>query len=260
MFGAIIGDIVGSPYEFNQIKTTDFPFWTEGCHPTDDSVLTIATADAILRKVPYEVMYRQYTMRYPWGGYGERFFKWARDPEALPVDSFGNGSAMRVSPIAWAFDEYEIVKTEARKSALITHGHAEGIKGAQAVALCIVDGRFLSSKSNMYQIMKLEFGYAVDTPVDELRKHYRFDETCPGTVPQSFRCVYEAHSFEEAIRLAVSLGGDSDTVAAIAGSMAETLWPIPPEMIEKAMLLLEEYYPDITDTIMLWSDTYGEEE
>jgi ADP-ribosylglycohydrolase len=256
MFGAIVGDIIGSPYEFNKIKTVDFPLFIEESHPTDDSVLTIATAAAILQRIPYEVMYRQYTSLYPWGGYGERFYKWALDPTSLPVDSYGNGSAMRVSPIGWAYTDADQVRDEAKKSAIITHGHPEGIKGAQAVAACVHAARMGNNKETLRQIMQFEFGYDVKTPVDKMRETYEFDETCQGSVPQAFRCVYEAESYEDTVRLAVSLGGDSDTLAAIAGSIAEVIWGVPLDMIEHAIPLLDYYFPGVMDVIEIWDNKY----
>lgn len=219
MLGAIAGDVIGSPYELEPIKTTDFPLIGPGSGFTDDTALTLATADAILSGAPYDVAYRSWYRRYPDAGYGGMFHQWAASEALGSYGSFGNGSAMRVAPIGWAFDDLERVLAEAERSAAVTHDHPEGIKGAQATAGAV----FLARHEPIDRVLEWAagLGYDLDAPLDQLRPTYGFDVTCQGTVPFALRCAYEAEDFEASVRLAVSLGGDADTLAAIAGAIAE---------------------------------------
>jgi ADP-ribosylglycohydrolase len=249
MLGAIIGDIIGSPYEGLPIKTTSFPLFSAESRPTDDSILTIATADAILSGASYSDKYREYGTEYAYAGYGGMFRRWLLDRQMGPYNSFGNGSAMRVSPVGWAFDKENEVIEQAELTAKCTHNHPEGIKGAVATAVLIHAARMGKDKAILRDLITREFHYNVDASVDEIRPAYGFDITCPGTVPQAFRCVYEAENYEQAVRLAVSLGGDSDTLACISGSIAEALWEIPDAIEKEGMEILTRQHPKLIPII-----------
>ena len=222
MIGAIIGDFVGSAYEFDRTKDYHFKLITKESDITDDTIMTVAIADAILSDIPYQSAMRYWGNKYPMpkGGYGSAFRKWLRTPDPKPYNSWGNGSAMRVSPIAWAFDDLEKVLAEAKLSAECTHPHPEGIKGAQAIAAAIFLTRQGTSKSDLKNYIEEQFNYDLNFTIEAIRPSYGFDESCQGTIPQSIVCYLESTSFEDTIRLAVSLGGDSDTIACIAGSIA----------------------------------------
>jgi ADP-ribosylglycohydrolase len=224
MIGAIAGDIIGSIYERHNIHRTDFPLFGEGCRFTDDTVLTVATADAILGGGDYAAAYREYYRRYPERGYGPRFRKWAASDRQGPYGSLGNGSAMRVGPIGWAFETLEEVLDEARKSAEVTHDHPEGIKGAQAVAAALFLARTGSSKDEISEYVSTTFGYRLDRSLERIREDFQPDVTCPGSVPQAITAFLLSDGVEDTIRNAVSLGGDSDTVACIAGGIAEAYY------------------------------------
>lgn len=240
MLGAIAGDIIGSVYEHRPIKTTDFALFGEGCAATDDSVLTVATADALMGDGDFAGHFRRYAKRYPNAGYGGMFLGWMADEGAGPYNSFGNGSAMRVSPVAWfAKSEPEALKLAA-DAAGVTHNHPEGIKGAQAVALSIWLARDGASGADIARAVAETFGYDLSVPVAHIRETYGFDVTCQGSVPQALRCATEAASHEEAVRLAVSLGGDADTLACIAGAVAEARFGLSPEIARKAMTYLDD--------------------
>lgn len=239
MIGAIIGDIVGSRFEFNNHRNTDFEFFHPDCTFTDDTICTIAVADWLIS--PHiqglkETM-RYWCRKYP-SSYGGMFGRWIHDESMGPYNSFGNGSAMRVSPVAFTFHNMKNVLAEAKRSAEITHNHPEGIKGAQAVAMAIWLGRSGGSINHICEVVSAHFGYSFNTTVEEIRKVNTFNETCQVTVPQAFVCLRESTTFEDAIRLAVSIGGDSDTIAAITGSMAEACYGIPEWMIAKAFTYL----------------------
>lgn len=244
MLGAIIGDIVGSKYEFNNTFDYNFELFGDGCDFTDDTICTVAIADAILNKRSYQESLHDWCRRYPnpKGAYGGRFAGWIRSDNPMPYSSFGNGSAMRVSPVAWLFDDLDTVLKEAEKTALPTHNHPEGVKGAKAVAHAIWHFR-KSKENNLSEDKALEAftdiarGYYDDFDT----RHYPkgvFDETCMDAVPLSFCLVAQSESFEDAIRLAISHGGDSDTIGAIVGSMAEARFGIPKDMKEKAKTFL----------------------
>ena len=229
MYGAIIGDIVGSKYEFNNIKTKDFPFVSDGCSFTDDTIMTVAVAKALLKsrelQKPFkpilveEIKEMGHRFPHPQGGYGRRFLNWLNSDNPEPYNSLGNGSAMRVSPCGLLAVTLEEALALAKASAEVTHNHPEGIKGAQATAAAVFLARHWKSK-DVIRFYINEFFYPLDFTLNEIRKHYHFDETCPGTVPQAIEAFLESDSFEDAIRNAVSLGGDSDTIGAITGSIA----------------------------------------
>lgn len=231
MLGAIAGDIIGSRFEHAAIKSKDFPLFNRQCVFTDDTVHTIALADSLLHKIPYRAKLIEYFQHYPHAGYGERFRNWALSAKQLPYGSYGNGSAMRVSPVAWFHDSLEAVLAEARRSAEATHNHPEGIKGAQAVAGSVFIARQGADKTQIRDYLEKEFAYDLSRSLDEIRPNYGFDVTCQGSVPQAIKAFLESKNFEDAVRNAVSLGGDSDTQACIAGSIAEAYYGGVPEAI-----------------------------
>ncbi len=236
MIGAIAGDIIGSRFEWDRIKSKDFALFDEDCTYTDDTVLTVAVADAFMNAGDYADALRRYTHDYPNRGYGSGFYNWAKSPVAGPYNSFGNGSAMRVSAIGWAMKDLEAVLEEAERTAVVTHNHPEGVKGAQAVAAAIFLARTGSSKEIIKQYAVDEFGYySLGRSLDVIRPDYGFDETCQGTVPEALLCFLEAESYEDTVRNAISLGGDSDTLACIAGSVAEAFYGVPDTIREQAL-------------------------
>jgi ADP-ribosylglycohydrolase len=235
MIGAIVGDVVGSVYEWDRIKTKNFPLLQKQCTFTDDSVLTVAVAEAILTGRSYADTIRRLGSQYPDAGYGARFLHWLHDRAMGPYHSWGNGSAMRVSPVGWAFDDADTVLDEARKSAEITHDHPEGIKGAQATALAIFLARTGHPKHTIRREISRRFGYDLLRTLDDIRPTYTFDESCQRTVPEAIIAFLESSSYEDAIRNAVSLGGDSDTLACIAGSIAEAYYGEVPASIRDSV-------------------------
>ena len=240
MLGAIAGDIIGSIYEYRTIKSTGFLLFGEGCAATDDSVLTIATADGLMNDGDFASQYRSYTRRYPNAGYGGMFLGWATDATAGPYNSFGNGSAMRVSPVGWFAGSPEEALRLAAATARVTHDHPEGIKGARAVGLAIWLARNKTPGGDIARRVTKQFGYDLAVPVARIRETYGFDVTCQGSVPQALRCAIEAGSYEEAVRMAVSLGGDADTQACIAGSVTEARFGLPSDIAERAMGYLDD--------------------
>lgn len=272
MLGAIIGDIVGSVYEFDNIKTKDFELFKPSCHFTDDTVMTCAVADAIMNGGSKSVFIRsmkKYGRMYPHAGYGSRFRVWLKSMDTEPYNSFGNGPAMRVSPCAWVMDCGFCARTGmwpnydlARLSASVTHNHPEGIKGASAVCDAIFMARFYfrgwnieysnpidsdldECKRRIKEHIENEYGYVLSMSLDSIRKDYRFDETCQGSVPQAIIAFLESTDFEDAIRNAISIGGDSDTIAAITGSIAEAAYGISEDMKEMALSYLDESLKDV---------------
>ena len=243
MLGAIVGDIVGSIYEFVPHKSKVFPLFSEHSVFTDDTVMTLAVAEALLNggtEREYIQSMRKWGREYPDCGYGTSFNVWLFEQTPTPYDSFGNGSAMRVSPIAWFYDSLEDVENAAALSARVTHNHPEGIKGAQATAAAIFLARTGYEKCDIQQYITERFGYDLEQNCDEIRPGYRFNETCQETVPQAIIAFLESKDFEDAIRNAISLGGDSDTLAAITGSIAEAAYGIPKWIKEKAWTYLDE--------------------
>jgi len=231
ILGAIIGDVIGSVYEWNNVRTTEFPLFRATTDFTDDSVLTFASMDCILNDLQYTDAYQTYSRNFPRRGYGGRFSGWIHEDHPEPYNSWGNGSAMRVSPVGWAYDSLDEVLIQAKRSAEVTHNHPEGIKGAQATAAAIFLARTGKSKAEIKEYIELTFSYELDRTIDEIRPTFRFDESCQGTVPQSITAFLESTDFESAIRLAISLGGDSDTIACITGGIAEAFYQEIPEEI-----------------------------
>lgn len=243
MLGAIIGDIVGSRFEFNNTKDFNFKLFSDECSFTDDTICTVAIADAHLNNFVglwgLGSCLKDWCRKYPhpMGSYGSSFANWINDHNYEPYNSFGNGSAMRVSSIGWLYDTEQEVIVEATKSAVVTHNHPEGVKGAVATALAIYYAREYSKE---IMLTKITDYYPAYTWVDPSVGCNRFNETCQGTMPVVFGIIRKANSFEEAIRWAVAVGGDSDTIAAIVGSIAEAIWGIPAEMKTQAMDYLPE--------------------
>jgi ADP-ribosylglycohydrolase len=247
MIGAIAGDIIGSFYEHGRIKRKDFSLFDTHCRFTDDSVLTVAMAKAILEGQAYQEALLEVGRRYPDAGYGGTFFHWLFSPDPQPYNSWGNGSAMRVSPVGFAFDGVEEVLKEARKTAEITHNHPEGIKGAQATALAVLLARTGATKREIRTEIEGRFGYDLERSVEGIRVTYHFDVSCQGSVPEAIISFLDSSSYEDAVRNAVSLGGDSDTLACIAGGIAEAFYGGVPQFIsDKVMDILDEYLRSIT--------------
>ena len=249
MYGAILGDIIGIPYEFDRVnKSKEFPLFSRYSEFTDDTVMTIAVADAFLEcladkgkcrisdldeddlKVKLVEKMQDYGRRYPYAGYGGNFAYWLEDENPQPYNSFGNGSAMRVSSVAWLFDDIISVVNAARISAEVTHNHPEGIKGAQVTAAAIFLARTGASKEKIKSFIHGEFGYDLSRTCDDIRPTYRHVESCQETVPEAVTAFLEGNSFEDVIRTAVSLGGDCDTLTAITGSMAEAQYGVSDEL------------------------------
>ena len=262
MFGAILGDIIGSPYEFdhNNIKTKNFPLFSRNSQFTDDTVMTIAIAEAILYAdgdlddlADEAVASMQKLGRlYPYAGYGARFVGWVHSDNPKPYNSLGNGAAMRVSPVAWAFDDMETVRKAAVAGTAVTHNHPEGIRGAQAVASAIFLARNGADKDEIREYIEENY-YDLDFTVDGIRDGYSFDVTCQGSVPEAIVCFLDSTDFEDAIRNAVSLGGDADTQACIAGSIAEAYYGIPDSLQEEIFDyiddVLKDYYWSYADEL-----------
>lgn len=243
MFGAMIGDVVGSVYEFNNINTKDFPLLIEESTFTDDTVLTIAVARALVNSHELKTaeqekqLYEdtrdsiiQYAREFPDRGYGLRFYEWMYSDDPQPYNSYGNGSAMRVSPVGWAYESLEETLKAAEITASPTHNHPEGIKGAQAVAGAIFLLRNGESKAEVKSFIQSKFQYDLSRSLDEVRETNMFNETCQGSVPEAIICFLEGKDFEDVLRNAISIGGDSDTIAAIACSIAEAVYPIDREL------------------------------
>ena len=244
MLGAIAGDIIGKPYEFHNIKTTDFPLFSEKSRFSDDTVMTIAVAQGLRQglgdpeasRVAVIDALHAYGAWYPRAGYGGRFGQWLEENEREPYNSWGNGSAMRVSAAAWLYDDLTTVEQYAEISAAVTHNHPEGIKGAQAVAAAIFLARTGADKAQIQTYITSRYGYDLDFTLDTIRPTYTFDVSCQGSVPQAIRAFLEGTGFENAVRLAVSIGGDSDTIAAITGSIAEAYHgDVPPDIAEETL-------------------------
>jgi ADP-ribosylglycohydrolase len=224
MIGAIAGDIIGSVYEHDPIKSKHFPLFGRSCCFTDDTVLTVAIAKAILGDGDYRRAVWETGRQYANAGYGASFIDWLRSLSPEPYGSWGNGAAMRVSPIGFAFDTVDAVLREAERSAEISHNHPEGIKGAQATALAVFLARKTHDKARIREEITYRFGYDLGHSVDDIRSSFSFDISCQGTVPQAIISFLESGSYEDAIRNAVSLGGDSDTLACITGGIAEAYY------------------------------------
>ena len=240
MFGAILGDIIGSPYEFDMgDKTKNFPLFSKHSHFTDDSVMTIAVADALMEsmgqsndeiKDTLTYSMQRWGRKYPNAGYGGMFYYWLKEKDPKPYNSFGNGSAMRVSSVGWLYDTLEETRHMARLTAEVSHNHPEGIKGAEATASAIFLARTGKSKDEIHDYIVKEFGYDLSRTCDEIRPTYHHVETCQQTVPEAITAFLDGLDFEDVIRTAVSLGGDCDTLTCIAGGIAEAYYGIPDEL------------------------------
>jgi ADP-ribosylglycohydrolase len=240
MIGAILGDIVGSVYEFNNIKTKDFPLFSPKAQFTDDTVLTIATASALLADDWFTKSYQSFFLAYPGRGYGHHFMLWGNSEDPEPYDSWGNGSAMRVSPIGFSFETLEETLEIAASSAACTHNHPEGIKGAQATASAIFLARSGKSKEEIKTYIHATFAYDLDRTIDDIRPKYEYDVSCQGSVPEAIVSFLDSDSFEDCIRNAISLGGDSDTIACIAGGIAEAFYGLPEFLENEALTYLND--------------------
>ncbi len=232
MIGAIAGDIIGSVYEHNPLKSEGFPLFSDYSRFTDDTVMSLAVARAILEGGDYGQGMKSLGRIFPNAGYGGNFILWLAEDEIRPYNSWGNGSAMRVSPIGFAHDTEEDVLREAKNSAVISHDHPEGIKGAQAVALAILLARQGASKEQIRERISIEFIYDLDRTIDQIRPGYSFDVSCQGSVPEGIIAFLDSTDYTSAIRKAVSLGGDSDTLACIAGAIAEAYYKEIPTLIQ----------------------------
>ena len=254
MYGAILGDMVGAPYEYDRSeKRKDFPLWIDSSRKTDDTVMTLAVAEALLDTLhasPEDIKeaviksMKKYGELYPWEGYGTRFSWWLKSNDPKPYNSFGNGSAMRVSSAGWLYNSVKETRDIARLTAEVTHNHPEGIKGAESVAAVIFLARTGYDKTFIKKYVHDCFGYDLSKTCDEIRPTYHHVESCQETVPQAMTAFFEGTDFEDVIRNAVSLGGDCDTLTCIAGSMAEAYYPIPEEMIQEVRNRLSPY-PDL---------------
>lgn len=243
MLGAIIGDIVGSVYEWNNIKTKDFPLFSKDGFFTDDSVMTIAVADALLNGGTADNFIdsmKRIGRPYPNSGYGGNFNNWIFSDDREPYNSWGNGSAMRVSPCAWFANSLEEAEELAEMSAVVTHNHPEGIKGAQATAAAIYLARTDKEKSEIKNYIESKYGYDLSRSLDSIRPVYLFNESCQETVPEAIIAFLESNGFEDAIRNAISLGGDSDTLTAITGSIAEAAYGVPSGIVTKAFHYMDD--------------------
>ena len=243
IIGAIAGDIIGSPYEFNGIKSKNFHLFSKISTFTDDTVMTLAIAkwlcedkestDVLIKNLKY------FGNKYPNAGYGGRFRQWLKEDSSEAYGSWANGSAMRVSPCAWVADSLEEAQDLAYKSAVVTHNHPEGIKGALATCDAIYLARIGAKKEEIKDHIEVRYEYDLNRTVDEIRPHYKFDVSCKGSVPESIICFLDAKDFEDTIRNAVSLGGDADTQAAIAGSIASAYWDVSKNISYKAIHRLD---------------------
>ena len=274
MYGAIAGDFIGSPYEHHNIKTKDFPLFSEESRLTDDSVMTIAVADALITFFEYDngtkdlsgdsdrealknrfyLGFRKWGMHYPNAGYGGAFYKWLHTG-GDPYNSWGNGSAMRVSPVAWYFEDINVVREAARISAEITHNHPEGIKGAEAIASAVFMARKGFLKKDIKEYITTEFGYDLSKTIDQIRPDYTFDVSCQGSVPQAIRAFIDGIDFEDVVRNAVSIGGDSDTIACMAGAIAAAYYGMNRRIMTHVRLTLT------SDQLEVWNknaDRQGE--
>lgn len=254
MLGAIAGDIIGSVHEFAAPKTTEFPLFAEHSRFTDDSVLTIAVADCLLTGASYIDKFHQYTRAYPDRCYGAGFWHWVERGSRQPYNSWGNGSAMRVSPVGFAFDSLEEVLREAKASAEVTHNHPEGIRGAQATAAAVFLARQGESKQSIRKVVEERFGYDLSQSVADIRPTYEFNESCQGTVPPALIAFLESEDYEHAVRLAISLGGDADTLACITGGIAGAYYGGVPTSI--ATLALERLDDGLRQIVTKFAERY----
>lgn len=241
MLGAIAGDVIGSVHEGSGTTTKDFPLFVANSQFTDDTVLTVAVAERLLRGGCYIDLYHNYFHAYPQAGYGGSFIRWAGDRRRDPYNSWGNGSAMRVCPVGLACESLSDVLAQAKESAEVTHNHPEGIRGAQATATAVFLARSGWTKADIKNHIEREFGYNLSERLDDIREWYGFDVSCQGSVPQSIIAFLEADGFEDAVRNAISLGGDADTMACIAGGIAEAFFGgVPDEIASQTLAVLDD--------------------
>jgi ADP-ribosylglycohydrolase len=253
MIGAIAGDMIGSPFERHPIKTLDIALSVSRF--TDDTVLSVAVADAILTGRDFGDQIKAFAGRYPHAGYGGGFREWLRSRESKPYHSFGNGAAMRVSPVGFAFDTIDEVLTQARRSAEVTHDHPEGIKGAQATALAVFMARQGADKQTIRSEIRDRFDYDLDRTVETIRPTYRFDVSCQGSVPESIIAFLDSEDYETAVKNAISLGGDADTMACIAGGIAQAYYRSIPARIIAAVR--EGLTMDLLAVVNAFNEKYG---
>lgn len=255
MIGSICGDVIGSVYERKNVKTKKFEFFTAGTRFTDDTVLTVALADSLINFKNIAENIWTYAVKYPNAGYGARFKEWMNAEDRAPYGSYGNGSAMRVSSIGFISRSLDEVLKKAKKSAEITHDHPDGIKGAQAISAAIFLARNGSSKSEIKSYIEKSFSYNLEFRLDEIRPNYKFDVSCEGTVPQAIVAFLESTDFEDSIRNAISIGGDSDTIACMTGGIAEAFYKkVPIELQNKVksylpvefLRILDDFYKKCT--------------
>ena len=247
MLGAIAGDMIGSPHEFSPIKTKEFSLFDSRQHFTDDSVLTVAVAQWLLDGLDLVSLFHDFYSKHPFAGFGGRFKRWAERRATASYGSFGNGSAMRVSPVGWAFNTLGEVLAVAGDSAAVTHDDPRGIAGARATAGAIYIARTGGTVDDVREFVNRQFpSYNLHRSVEEIRRWYRFDPTCQGSVPEAIVCVLEAEGYEDAVRNAVSLGGDADTQACIAGGIAEALWGLPDEIETETLRRLDRDLIEVT--------------
>ena len=264
MYGALLGDMIGAPYEFDRgNKTKEFPLFVKESHYTDDSVMTIAVAEALLDAkdgTPEEIRaaavrsMQKWGRKYPDAGYGRKFYFWLKENDPEPYNSWGNGSAMRVSSAGWLFDTMEKTREAARLTAEVTHNHPEGIKGAEAAAVAIFLARTGRSKEEIREYIIREFGYDLSRTCDEIRPAYHHMVSCQQTVPEAITAFLEGTDFEDVIRTAVSLGGDCDTLTCIAGGIAEAFYGVPEELKKECRKRMPE---DMLEVLDRFADTVG---
>ena len=256
MLGAVVGDVIGSPFEQYNVKSTSFRLFDRGAQCTDDSVLTVATADALLHDGDYRRAYQDYFHRFPDAGYGAKFVVWANRRESRPYGSWGNGSAMRSSPVGWARDTLNDVLDEAERTAVVTHDHPDGVTGAQAVAACVFLARTERDRERIRAFVHDGCRYPLDRTLDEIRPAYEFDASCKGTVPVAVQAFLESTDFESALRLAVSVGGDSDTIACIAGAIAHAYYgSIPKHLVEPVVDI--HMRPDLVEVSLAFCERFN---
>jgi ADP-ribosylglycohydrolase len=247
ILGSVAGDIIGSAYEFNPDKNTNINLFPDECFFTDDTVLTIAVADCILNKKDFARTFHAYGNKYPGRGYGGMFARWLEGNDLKPYNSLGNGSAMRVSPVGFAGNSLIDVLDMARRSAEVTHDHLDGIKGAQAIAASVFMAKNGNSKEEIRAYITSRFNYNLNRTIASIRPAYSFDETCPGSVPEAIIAFLDSTDYESALRLSISLGGDSDTLACMAGGIAAAFYRSIPEQIER--FAISKLPPEFIDII-----------
>lgn len=265
MLGAIVGDIVGSPYEFYNTKSLDFELFTPLSRFTDDSVMTLAVAKWLIEDKAHTIHYLIYCMqklgnRYPRAGYGGNFMAWLREDEPQPYNSWGNGAGMRVSPVGLYARTIDEALALAAITASVSHNHFEGVKGAQAIAACVFLCKEGKSKQEIKEYVEKTFDYNLNRKIRDIRPTYVFDVSCQGSVPEAIVAFLEGDSFEEVIRLAVSLGGDSDTIACMAGAIAACMYPIPRDIAERCDSLLTDDLREIKDQFVDFVSKRGNKE